>query len=167
MREKLEKLKMIILDVDGTMTDGGVYIDQDGRQIKKFDARDGMAIQLIQKNNLKVGIISHSKSAGMVLTRADMLDIEYCYVGSDPKTEVLKRWMEDLKYDLSEICYIGDDVNDLEIMKLVGLAICPSDAAIEIAEISHYQLSRKGGEACIREFYDSMLKPTFVKKDND
>ncbi len=158
MKEKLEQIKMVILDVDGTMTDGGVYITEEGKQFKKFDARDGMAIQLMQKEGIKIGIISHSKSTGMVLTRAEMLDIEFCYVGDEAKEKILDRWLDQLDYKMEEVCYIGDDVNDLKIMSVVGLAICPADAAEEIISISHHVLKRNGGQACVREFYDSMFK---------
>ncbi|MEQ8360417.1 MAG: HAD-IIIA family hydrolase [Cytophagales bacterium] len=160
MREKLEKIKMIILDVDGTMTDGGVYIGEDGSQMKKFNARDGIAIQQMIKDGLKVGIISHSKSSGMVMTRANMLGIEFCYVGEEPKEVVLQRWLEDLGFKEENICFIGDDINDLTIMKNCGLAVCPADADEAIADISHYQLSKNGGDACIREFYQHLLRPT-------
>lgn len=159
MREKLEKIKMIILDVDGTMTDGGVYISEDGKQMKKFNARDGIAIQQMIKDGFKVGIISHSKSSGMVMTRAKMLGIEFCYVGEEPKEKVLDKWLDDLELKHDNICFIGDDINDLTIMKICGLAVCPADADKAISDISHFQLSRKGGDACIREFYQHLLRP--------
>lgn len=164
MRERLEKIKLIVLDVDGTMTDGGVYITEDGKQMKKFNARDGIAIQQMIKDGFIVGIISHSKSSGMVMTRANMLGIEYCYIGEEPKEQVLERWLEDLNLEKSQVCFIGDDINDLSIMQVCGLAICPSDADEQVAEISHYQLSKKGGDACVREFYQHLLRPIIKSK---
>ncbi len=159
MKEQLEQIKMVVLDVDGTMTDGSVYVLEDGSQMKKFNAKDGIAIQQMVKKGIQVGIISHSKSSGMVTKRAEMLGIQHCYVGSEPKMDVLNSWLEKLGLGLDNICFIGDDINDVEIMEQVGLAICPADAAKEVEEISHYRLEQKGGDACIREFYDKLLKP--------
>lgn len=150
-------IKMVILDVDGTMTDGGVYITDDGRQFKKFNARDGMGIKLLKKAGIEVGIISHSKSTGMVTTRAAMLDIEYCYVGDEDKIKVLQQWSEKLKISMENIAYVGDDVNDIEVMKKVGLSACPGDAVNAVKEIATIILSKNGGDACIREFVDDYL----------
>ncbi len=150
-------IKLVLLDVDGTMTDGGVYVTEEGKQFKKFHARDGMGIKLLQKAGIQVGVISHSKSTGMVTTRADMLGMEHVYVGSRPKLEVLEEWRADLGLDLSEIAYVGDDVNDLEIMQAVGLSACPADAVEAIKVISTIQLTRKGGDGCVRELVDEYL----------
>jgi 3-deoxy-D-manno-octulosonate 8-phosphate phosphatase (KDO 8-P phosphatase) len=154
----IENIKFLVLDVDGTMTDGGVYISEDGKQMKKFNARDGIAIQNIIKMGIHVGIISHSKSSGMVQTRADMLGIKYCYVGHQAKEEVLSEWLIELSLDKAQVCFIGDDINDLSIMSEVGISACPSDAAEEVSDIATIQLSRKGGDSCIREFYDQYLR---------
>lgn len=158
MLDPLSRIKFIILDVDGTMTDGGVYISDDGSQFKKYNARDGMAIQLMIKAGYHVGIISHSKSSIMVERRAQMLGIKYCYVGSEAKEIILKEWLDKLSLNFDQVCYIGDDINDEKIMSMVGVSVCPLDAVNEIIDISDIQLSRKGGDACIREFYDEYLK---------
>jgi 3-deoxy-D-manno-octulosonate 8-phosphate phosphatase (KDO 8-P phosphatase) len=155
--QKLSHIKLLLLDVDGTMTDAGVYITEDGKQFKKFNARDGIGIQLAMKAGIQVGIISHSIATGMVEARANMLKLKYYYVGQDSKLEVMEKWRDELKLDYSEIAYMGDDVNDLDIMKKVGTAICPADALPKIKAISHIQLSLKGGEGCVREFIDGYL----------
>ncbi len=151
------KIKLVLLDVDGTMTDGGVYVTEEGKQFKKFHARDGMGIKLLQKAGIGTGIISHSKSTGMVTTRAEMLGMEHVYVGSRSKLEVLKEWQADLGLTLSEIAYVGDDINDLEIMQAVGLSACPADAVETIKSISHVVLTKKGGDGCVRELVDDYL----------
>ncbi|MEM8892997.1 MAG: HAD-IIIA family hydrolase [Bacteroidota bacterium] len=151
------KIKLVLLDVDGTMTDGGVYVTEEGKQFKKFHARDGMGIKLLQKVGIATGIISHSKSTGMVTTRAEMLSMEHVYVGSRPKLEVLQEWQDKLGLDLSEVAYVGDDVNDLEIMQAVGLSACPADAVQAIKDISGIILTKKGGDGCVRELVDEYL----------
>ncbi len=159
MRAQLAKIRLLVLDVDGTMTDGGVYILDDGRQFKRFDAKDGMGVKLAMNAGIAVGIISHSGSSGMVKERARMLGIEYCYVGQEPKAEVLERWCYDYSFNKSEIAYIGDDVNDLKIMQAVGFSACPSDAVDVIKEQADLVLSKKGGYGAIREFVDNYLLP--------
>lgn len=158
IEQKLSDLKLLILDVDGTLTDGGVYITEKGEQMKKFNAKDGIAIQRIISSGIHVGIISHSKSSGMVEKRAEMLGIDLLYVGSAPKTEILENWLKDLNLSAEQVCFIGDDINDMEIMKMVEIAVCPADADSEIKFISDLVLEKKGGDACIREFYDRFLR---------
>ena len=148
---------MIILDVDGTMTDAGVYIMEDGKQFKKFNARDGIGIKLAMKAGVDVGIISHSLITEMVEARANMLGMKYFYIGQEDKLDVLKRWMAELNLTAEQIAFIGDDVNDKEIMEYVGTGACPSDALAAIKQIADIQLSQKGGEGCVREFIDEYI----------
>ena len=155
--EGSQNIKLLVLDVDGTMTDAGVYIMEDGSQFKKFNARDGMGIKLAMEAGIEVGIISHSSVRGMVEGRAHMLGLHYCYVGDKSKVEIYKQWMRKMQLKKEEVAYIGDDVNDLEIMKMVGIAACPADAVDEIKKIANILLSKKGGEGCVREFIDQYL----------
>ncbi len=148
------KIKLIILDIDGTMTDGGMYFTENGDRFKKYNAKDGMAIIQSIKKGMKFGIISHSHISKMVEDRAELLGIQHVYVGKEDKTQVLNNWCTELGLTLDEIAFIGDDINDLEVMKQVGLSACPNDAVKEIQKISNIILSRKGGDACIREFMD-------------
>lgn len=154
---QLDNIKLLVLDVDGTMTDAGVYILEDGTQFKKFNARDGIGIKLARKAGIEVGIISHSLVTTMVEARANMLGLEYYYIGQDEKLKVLKKWMEELDINLEQVAFIGDDVNDIEIMEAVGTAACPADALPPVKAISHIQLTKKGGEGCVREFVDGWL----------
>ena len=154
---KLDNIKLLVLDVDGTMTDAGVYIMEDGTQFKKFNARDGIGIKLARKSGIEVGIISHSLVTAMVEARANMLGLKYFYIGQEEKLKVLKNWTEELGIFLEQVAFIGDDVNDLEIMKAVGTAACPSDALPAVQAISQIKLTKKGGEGCVREFIDGWL----------
>lgn len=150
-------IKFLIVDVDGTMTDGGVYILEDGAQFKKFNTKDGLGIKLAMAAGIEVGIISHSHASPMIETRAKMLGLRYVYIGQEPKVDILRKWVYKFNVKKSQVAFIGDDVNDLEIMKEVGLAACPSDAVDGIKKISDIILANRGGEGCVREFIDQYL----------
>ncbi len=145
---------MIIADVDGTLTDGGVYITENGDEFKKFNAKDGLGIKLLLAQGYKVGIISASHSRKMVLKRAEMLGLSHCYVGQEAKTKILDLWCQELGLHYDEVAFIGDDINDKGIMEVVGLAVCPADAVDIIKNIAHIVLEKNGGEGCFRELVD-------------
>ncbi len=155
--KKLEKIKLLILDVDGVMTDGGMYYTENGDQIKKYNTKDGMAIQHLVKNEFQVAIISSGFKSEMVKSRADLLGIQRCYVGRDPKIEVLNKYCEELNITLENVAIIGDDVNDMEIIKQVGFSASPSDAMNTVKSQVDVVLTKKGGEGCVREFIDAYL----------
>ncbi|MFY0651885.1 MAG: HAD-IIIA family hydrolase [Cyclobacteriaceae bacterium] len=157
MKKKLMDIKLLILDVDGTLTDGGVYVAQDGTQLKKYNAKDGLGIRELAKSGFQVGIISHSLVSEMVTVRAKTLGIQNCYVGMESKLTVLDQWCEELSISRDQIAYIGDDINDLEIMQAVGISACPADAHKKIIAISDVVLEKKGGEGAVREFIDDYL----------
>lgn len=157
MGKKLENLKLLILDVDGTLTDGGVYVTQDGMQFKKYNAKDGLGIRELVKSGMQVGIISHSMISEMVTSRAKALGIQNCYVGMEDKLKVLDGWCERLQITRKETAYIGDDINDLGIMQAVGVSACPADAHKKILKISNITLKRNGGDGAVREFIDDYL----------
>src|SRR5690242_3228504 len=112
-KEKASRIRLLVLDVDGTLTDGGIYIDANGVQSKKFNIRDGMGITLLQESGIAVGIISHSRAQTILDDRARMLGIQYVYSGKESKLEVLERWMKELSLRQENVAYIGDDVNDI------------------------------------------------------
>ena len=153
----VDKFKLVILDVDGTMTDGGMYFTENGDQMKKYNTKDGLAIKKKVKNGIHFGIISHGKKLKVVKDRADLLGIQHVYVGDKDKGEVLKEWLSSLEISLSETVYIGDDINDIKIMESVGLSACPSDAITSVKKTADIVLSKKGGQGCIREFLDEWL----------
>ena len=99
---KIPKIKMLILDVDGTMTDNGIYIDENGIESKKYNAKDGVGIYELLKKNIIIGIISHSEKGDGIISRANYLGIQYCYVGNDQKDKILYEWIEKEKIDLHE-----------------------------------------------------------------
>ncbi len=156
-KEKASRIRMLVLDVDGTLTDGGIYIDAHGEQSKKFNIRDGMGITLLHEAGIAVGMISHSRAQAILDERARMLGIQYVYSGKEPKLEVLERWMKELSLAGDEVAYIGDDVNDIEIIEKVGLSACPSDAHYKVVRTVDIVLTREGGKGCVREFIDRYL----------
>jgi YrbI family 3-deoxy-D-manno-octulosonate 8-phosphate phosphatase len=155
--QKLKKIKLLVLDVDGVMTDGGMYMTENGDHIKKFNTKDGLAIQHVVKSSTQLAIISSGLVPEMVKARAKMLGIQHCYIGTEPKLQVLHQLIDALKINLDEVAIIGDDVNDLHVMRSVGLAVCPSDAVNAVKSESHIILTKKGGQGCVREFIDSYL----------
>jgi YrbI family 3-deoxy-D-manno-octulosonate 8-phosphate phosphatase len=157
LTKKLRKIECLIVDVDGVMTDGGMYWSEQGDQIKKFNTKDGLGLLELTKKAFKVGIISSGFTQVMVQKRAELLGITHCYVGQQPKLEVLETWCKEWGIALENVAVIGDDKNDLALMKAVGFAACPADAVNEVKSICNLILERKGGEGCVREFIDAYL----------
>jgi len=157
LTKKLRKIECLIVDVDGVMTDGGMYWSEQGDQIKKFNTKDGLGLMELTKKAFKVGIISSGFTQVMVQKRAELLSITHCYVGQQPKLEVLETWCKEWGIALENVAVIGDDKNDLALMKAVGFAACPADAVNEVKSICNLILERKGGEGCVREFIDAYL----------
>ncbi len=147
--------KLLILDVDGVLTDGGMYYLEDGSEFKKFNTKDGLAIrQVIKEYKLAVGIISNGSKDKLIQSRAQTLYIDRVYVGHENKMLILEEWCKELQISLNEVAYMGDDVNDLICMSKVGFAICPADAVDKIKAVSHVILKNNGGQACVREFIE-------------
>ena len=157
LKAKLAKIKLLVLDVDGVMTDGGMYFTENGDQIKKYNTKDGLAIMQTIKDGMQVAIISSGFAPGMVQKRADMLGIQHCIVTREKKIDILRQLMVEMNLDFDQVAMIGDDVNDLEVMKSIGIAACPVDAVPAIKSVSHIHLKKKGGEGCVREFLDEYL----------
>ncbi|MBK7129190.1 MAG: HAD-IIIA family hydrolase [Crocinitomicaceae bacterium] len=150
-------IKLVILDVDGTMTDGGMYYTENGDQIKKFNAKDGLAIRRKAKEGIIFGIISHAFKSEAIHTRANLLNIQKVHVGQEKKSDILNTWCSELNIKPEQVAYVGDDINDIDIMEVVGLSVCPADAVKDIKRIAHIILQRNGGQACVREFIDEWL----------
>ena len=156
--QKIQKLKMLILDVDGVLTDGGMYVSEKGDQMKRYHTQDGLALlELSKSKKVTLGIISSGFTEHMVQDRAALLGIEHVYVGRELKLDILNNWCTELGYSLEEVAIIGDDLNDLPVMQAVGLAVCPASAVSKIKSAADIILSRKGGDACVREFIDNYL----------
>src|SRR5262249_31746708 len=143
--------------IDGVLTDGGMYYSEDGNEYKKFDTKDGRGIILLQKEGIPVGFLSSGSNKNIISNRAKTLGVTHVYVGFGEKLDELKDWCAKLMIDLSEVAYIGDDVNDLKIIGAVGLSACPADAVDQVKSVVNHILKKKGGEGCVREFIDTFL----------
>lgn len=157
LSEKLNKVKLLVLDVDGVMTDGGMYFAESGEQIKKFNAKDGMAILHLTKSNFQVAIISSGFKGEAIKNRAKILGIQHCHVTREPKMDILNRICSELNLELNQVAIIGDDINDLEIMRNVGVSFAPRDAVSVVKKQVDVVLEKRGGEGCVRELIDHYL----------
>ncbi len=157
MSEANKNIKFLVLDVDGVMTDGGMYYSNSGDEFKKFNTKDGMGIKLAIKQGIKIGFLSNGKNDALINNRAALLGVEFVYVGFDNKMKILNEWMTQLNLEYNHIAYIGDDINDAEVISQVGLSACPADAIKSIKEKVNIILTSKGGEGCVREFIDNYL----------
>ena len=156
-KSKLDKIKLLVLDVDGVMTDGGMYFSESGDQIKKYNTKDGLAIIHLTKNDFQIAILSSGFTNNMVEQRAKMLGIQKCYVGRDKKISILEEYCKELNISFENVAIIGDDINDLDIIKAVGFSACTSDAMDVVKSNVDVILNKKGGEGCVREFIDAYI----------
>ncbi|HBE78178.1 MAG TPA: 3-deoxy-D-manno-octulosonate 8-phosphate phosphatase [Firmicutes bacterium] len=150
-------LKIVVLDVDGTMTDGGIYIDNKRVETKKFSIKDGAGILLAQQMGIEFMILTGRRSHS-VEQRANELKVKYVVQEVRNKQAYLEQFMERNIISKDELAYIGDDLNDLPAMKIVGYCACPVDAASEVKNYCDIVLSKKGGEGAVREFIEIVLK---------
>jgi 3-deoxy-D-manno-octulosonate 8-phosphate phosphatase (KDO 8-P phosphatase) len=155
--DKLKNIKVLAMDVDGTLTDSKVYYSKSGEELKAFSIRDGMGIELLHRANLKAAIIT-SETSPIVKARADKLKIESVILGSRDKTKSLKELAENLQLKTENIAYIGDDVNDEHVMKIAGFSACPNDAVEIIKKSVDYICLNNGGHGAVREFIELILK---------
>ena len=148
----IKKIKVIFSDVDGVLTDGGMYYSEKGDEIKKFSAYDGMAFQILKEKGFKVGIIT-SEEMKLNKRRASKLKLDYDFHGAKDKLKIIKKFCQENSYDFSEIAYIGDDINCLDLLSKVGVAACPSNAVNQIKLVPGIiQIDKKGGDGAFREF---------------
>lgn len=149
-------IKMLIMDVDGTLTDGKIYIGLQGEIMKAFNVKDGLGINKLCLNGIIPVIITGRKSE-IVANRAKELNITEVHQGIHDKVEIIKLISKKYKYNFAEIAYIGDDENDLECMNLCGLRGCPSDAEGVVKKIANFVCKCNGGNGAVREFIDYLL----------
>jgi 3-deoxy-D-manno-octulosonate 8-phosphate phosphatase (KDO 8-P phosphatase) len=147
----LKKCLLFVYDFDGVMTDNKVFIDQDGREMVQVSRSDGFAVELLKKKGILQLILSKEKNP-VVCRRAEKLKIDVLH-GIDDKATQLKLYCKKNDISLDTVLYIGNDLNDIEVMNIVGCKLCPQDAVKEVKNISDLVLSTKGGDGCIRELY--------------
>ncbi|MDX5404381.1 MAG: HAD-IIIA family hydrolase [Bacteroidota bacterium] len=156
-KELLNHITTFIFDVDGVLTDGSVLLVPGEEPIRKFNSKDGFALQLAMKKGYRVAIITGGKSLGVKerLQAAGVMDI---YMGASDKIEALRELQSIYDLKVEETLFMGDDLPDYEVMEAVGVATCPADAVPEIRAISDYVSPKKGGHGCVRDVIEQTLK---------
>ena len=157
MALKKSGIRLLVLDVDGVLTDGGMYFAEGGDEYKKFNAKDGYCIKQLCAQGFQVAFLSSGKNKKLIGNRAKMLGVQWVYVGTEEKLGVLDGWRKKMNITWNSIAYIADDMNDYLVMQKVGLPACPADAVDKIKKVSKVVLSRRGGEACVREFVEKFI----------
>jgi YrbI family 3-deoxy-D-manno-octulosonate 8-phosphate phosphatase len=151
-----KKLRALVLDVDGVLTDGGMYYGPSGEGLKRFNVKDGLGLRLIGEAGLLVALISGENSE-ILKRRAEKLKIENVFVGVEDKLQTLKEFAAARGIALGEVAYVGDDLNDLAVLGAVALPIAVADAAPEVRKAAAWVTSRRGGDGAVREVCDRIL----------
>ncbi len=157
MKDALKRIKVFAMDVDGVLTDGRIIIDSQGVETKDFDVQDGFGIVFLNKCGIKTAIIS-ARASGVVAYRTKDLKIDKAYVGVYPKLSAYEDMLREFKVSDEEVCFIGDDVADLTIMRRCGIAIAVANAVFEVKQISDYVTTKQGGRGAVREAIELILK---------
>ena len=156
LTDKASRIKLVLTDVDGVLTDGGVYYGETGEVLKRFNIRDGMGVERLRAIGIQTGIITGEMSPS-VRTRAEKLRITELHLGSKNKPVQLREIMARTGLQAEEIAFIGDDTNDVEVLQLVGLAACPGDATTFARNVAHYACQAFGGHGAFRELAELII----------
>jgi len=152
------QIKLFLSDVDGVLTDAGMYYSENGDELKKFSTYDGMGFQLIQKLGIKVGILT-KEDRKLNRARAKKLKLDFDFHGIDNKLSRLDELLKELGLNYSQVAYVGDDINDLEVLGKVAFAFCPSSAVPEVLNLENiHVLKASGGQGAIREVFNEINK---------
>jgi 3-deoxy-D-manno-octulosonate 8-phosphate phosphatase (KDO 8-P phosphatase) len=154
---RAKKIKLVICDVDGVLTDGKIIYDSLGNESKNFNVLDGLGLVLLKKCGIQTGIIS-ARASKVVAHRAKDLQIEHVFTDAFPKLAAYDQLVKKLNVKDNEVCFIGDDLPDLAIMKRVGLAVAVSNAVTEVKRVAHDTTRKRGGEGAVREVAEKILK---------
>lgn len=162
-RTALQRVRLFATDVDGVLTDAGMYYSESGDEWKKFNTRDGMGIKLLQKAGLITAIVTQERTR-LVARRAEKLAIPELHQGVMDKLSVMKDMAMRHGITLQQIAYIGDDVNDIEALKAVGVSAAPADGLPQVLKVVDYVCQKNGGEGAVRELVELILESRVEKK---
>lgn len=157
MLDKLKDITTFIFDVDGVLTDGSVFVTESGEQCRTFNTKDGYALQLAVKCMYRICVITGGKSEG-VRHRLNSLGIDDVFLGAHVKLDLFKEYIAKNYIDPANVLYMGDDIPDIDIMKIIGLPTCPTDAAEEVKAVAKYISPALGGRGCVRDVIEKVLK---------
>ena len=155
-RKIFKELKLFATDVDGVLTDAGMYYGESGEELKKFNTRDGMGIKLLQAEGVMIAIITMEQTK-IVARRAKKLGITEVFQGAKEKVSVLTDLSEKFHIPFEQMAYMGDDVNDVGALQAVGYAAAPADCVDQVRQVVHYICQKNGGEGAVREVIDMIL----------
>ena len=161
---RLEKIRLLATDVDGVLTDAGMYYAESGDEWKKFNTRDGMGIKLLQKAGIVTAIVTQERTK-LVARRAEKLTIPEVHQGVMDKLSVVRDLAQRYGLSLKQVAYIGDDINDLETLKAVGFSASPADGVSQVIEVVDHVCRKKGGEGAVREVVDLILEAQVGSKE--
>lgn len=165
--KKASKIKLLITDVDGVLTDTGVYYSAKGEELKRYSIRDGMGIERLKNLvNVETAIMTR-ENTDIVKSRANKLKITKLFMGILEKEKTLNEILTNSNLKVEEVAYMGDDTNDVEIMKLVGLSACPNDATKFAKDVSDLIVESKGGNGALRDFVELIIEAKLQKFKKD
>ena len=150
-------IKLVITDIDGVWTDGGMYYGSDGTEFKKFNTSDSAGVLMLRWQKIPLAIIT-GEDTEMVRRRAEKLKIEYVYMGAHNKLKIASDLCKSLNIDLSEVAFIGDDIGDVPLLKVVGINAAPANAPDYVRELVQWKLDKQGGDGAFREFIERLMK---------
>ena len=157
MKEKISKIKVLALDVDGVLTDGRIIIDSKGKELRNFDVQDGFAIVVLRKLGFKTAIIS-ARSAPAVTARAKDLKFDKVYQDAYPKLASYEKMLKVFKVTDQEVCFVGDDLPDLPVLQRAGFAVAVANATNDVKHVCDYITTHAGGHGAVREVIEVILK---------
>ena len=157
LAERASKIRMLILDVDGVLTDGKLYFDHAGNEMKAFNTRDGLGIKALQRVGIEIAVITGRKS-GVVTSRMEQLAVRYVYQGREDKLSAFIDLLKKTGMEEHQVCFAGDDWIDIPVLLRVGLAVTVADAEVEVKNRSHWITSRNGGDGAVREICNLILE---------
>ena len=155
--------KLILTDIDGVWTDGGMYYDQEGSELKKFNTYDSAGVLFAHHIGIPVGILT-GENTNIVKRRSNKLKMDYLYLGCKDKMSAVSDLCPQLGITLEDVAYIGDDLNDMKLLKLVGWAGVPSSAPTYIQKLANVKLAKRGGEGVFREFVETIFGEELIDK---
>lgn len=155
----LDEIKYLVIDVDGTMTDGGIYYDEHGNESKKFCTKDAAGFFAAKQCGIQI-IVLTGRECAATSRRMKEMQVDFLFQNIKDKVSFLKKFMEEHKISRNEIGYIGDDLNDLAPMQLTGFVGCPSDSCEEVIQLANYISKKKGGYGVVRDVVETLLKDT-------
>jgi len=155
-KKKLQKIKLVITDVDGVLTDGGMYYSKNGESLKKFNTRDAMGMELLSGLDIKTIMLTRENS-DIVKARAKKIKVDKLYSGILDKKSIFPTILKKYHVTSDQVAYIGDDINDIEIMKCVGFSSTPNDGMKQVKKLSNYICNLDGGNGAFREFAELII----------